>query len=1234
MTPFIQASTTLPQRSEVAKLYVATFNRAPDSSGLDYWATASNLNLDGVALSFFDQPETQSLYPSTYTTENFVKSVYSNLFNRQPDADGLSYWVKEISEGKVPKSLFLLAVINGALDSDATILNNKMSVGIAYANAGLEDLSLAREVMSQINSLSTSVSNAVSQINDAATPAGIQTSEVVGNTAMYNSMATFTIQLTRVPTSSVVLPISSSNLNEGEVSPTSLSFNSTNWDKPQTVTVKGRNKAVIGGKQDYKIVLGAISSSDMHYNQLNPDDIAMKGITLALGQPTSSLTLIPGIRSEIFVPISYTGSKNLSFLLNKYPAGMSISESGVISWIPSSSFEGKSSLVIASATDGVLTATTTFSVTVAQSKAVQTSKKATEIIITDTQTTLNGLSIVSEGDISTQDIKLLASEGIPSIPSTISKVSDAFIFARPYTGQLIMNIPVALNAIDPSALRLFTYYNEDTPHQWFEQFALIELSTDSGGKQVVKLTIDGVGSNPYFIGYDNSAKNIYPQKSSKLFSTYTSGNITCSGFSLPYLGDSYYCTSSQDGDIDIKVYGDYYTGIWESNGTSVTPATIAKWAVDGQTLYNAYGLSYDKKFNIKLEDMGVKNGGTTVKPTQFIDCPGSYSATLGFVTSSENYSTLHLNSSKCMQTIGKMQSTTIHEYFHHAQDRSAKSGESSVIRAIGNRHWITEGTARWMEGVNNPINVTNETIPPFVSFGLNQPHSTANWSSSANAYTKYPFWELVANQCSLRNSNSLAEFFSIPTTEVAGDTSAINNFMNSLENAGCDFGINFGSSGSENLEEALLNYQYETAYLKDSATLGFGSIFANGLRTYQYSDWEVVEDANKSLKQIAVGINFIPKYAALSLLFKSDLFTGVDWDDETKVPTLTIKTDNGKSARAVIMSQSFSFNGDYTGLGSMSYRSFMATSKDEKHSFEEGDDNELFITILNPTGTNIGVSKFVLEWSDSEIEALAQDITTPVNTPVDITLEGTESNDAKLTFFIENSPSRGMISGVLPEITYTPDFDYSGMDSFTFYVSNGSINSEPAAVNISVLPNSWVTSEWGECTGTCSSATKSRIVQCQDANGIILADGACKDTKPIDSQSCVPSSCSGAGTCLAAADQGNEKPMKYTIQTNASSGTFKLDYETYSVPDEMILQYPVGGTLTSWTSGAVGTNGWASHSVSYSGGNVAYIIVRPGPVGTAWMFRLYDSCIIDSQELGDEWFLGGGGGGGGIIIVQ
>ena len=163
----LQASEEIPTQEEVAKLYVATFNRAPDSAGLTYWTTNSGLPLSGIAQSFFEQPETKALYPTTTANTDFISSVYSNLFNRQPDTAGLNYWEGELNNGNISKDRFIQAVINGAKNTatsnDADILSNKTTVGLSFSEAGKTDVDEAKSIMNGISDDDTTMTSAVTK---------------------------------------------------------------------------------------------------------------------------------------------------------------------------------------------------------------------------------------------------------------------------------------------------------------------------------------------------------------------------------------------------------------------------------------------------------------------------------------------------------------------------------------------------------------------------------------------------------------------------------------------------------------------------------------------------------------------------------------------------------------------------------------------------------------------------------------------------------------------------------------------------------------------------------------------------------------------------------------------------------------------------------------------------------------------------------------------------------------
>jgi hypothetical protein len=68
--------------------------------------------------------------------------------------------------------------------------------------------------------------------------------------------------------------------------------------------------------------------------------------------------------------------------------------------------------------------------------------------------------------------------------------------------------------------------------------------------------------------------------------------------------------------------------------------------------------------------------------------------------------------------------------------------------------------------------------------------------------------------------------------------------------------------------------------------------------------------------------------------------------------------------------------------------------------------------------------------------------------PLNLTLAGTDPDNDPLVFQISSSPGKGQLSGVPPNVTYTPGAGVTGTDSFTFVVSDGLVQSSPATVTI------------------------------------------------------------------------------------------------------------------------------------------------------------------------------------------
>ena len=154
---------SLTQAQQTELIYIGYYNRAADGGGFAFWAgqnlwaqnggQSADDALKNIANSFTPQAETSALYPflgsgadltspaSQASLSGLLDNVYGNLFGRAADAGGKAYWAGAISRGTVSLGTSVLAIANGASGTDATLLQNKVTVALDFttrtAAAGL-----------------------------------------------------------------------------------------------------------------------------------------------------------------------------------------------------------------------------------------------------------------------------------------------------------------------------------------------------------------------------------------------------------------------------------------------------------------------------------------------------------------------------------------------------------------------------------------------------------------------------------------------------------------------------------------------------------------------------------------------------------------------------------------------------------------------------------------------------------------------------------------------------------------------------------------------------------------------------------------------------------------------------------------------------------------------------------------------------------------------------------------
>jgi endonuclease/exonuclease/phosphatase family metal-dependent hydrolase len=107
---------------------------------------------------------------------------------------------------------------------------------------------------------------------------------------------------------------------------------------------------------------------------------------------------------------------------------------------------------------------------------------------------------------------------------------------------------------------------------------------------------------------------------------------------------------------------------------------------------------------------------------------------------------------------------------------------------------------------------------------------------------------------------------------------------------------------------------------------------------------------------------------------------------------------------------------------------------------------------------------------------IADDLSVVVveNGTVAVTLSGSDQEGCTLTYTVVSQPIHGtlVINGALPDLTYIPDTDYTGTDSFTYTVYDGLLTSDVATASIWVglTPNIIAGYDFDDGTGNATRA--------------------------------------------------------------------------------------------------------------------------------------------------------------------
>ncbi len=211
---------------------------------------------------------------SLLVSENGGFSSFEIVLNAQPSADvTIPLSSNDTSEGTVSTANVTFTTANWSAPQTVTVTgvnddiadgNQNFIVVIGAANSG----------DTNYNGINPGDINCVNVDDD--TPGITMNANTVMIVHESGTSKSFEVVLNSEPTANVDIDVYSGTPAEGTVTaPASgtLTFQPTNWNIPQTVTVTGVDDAVVDGNQPFTVILDFAVSTDGNYNGLDPADV-------------------------------------------------------------------------------------------------------------------------------------------------------------------------------------------------------------------------------------------------------------------------------------------------------------------------------------------------------------------------------------------------------------------------------------------------------------------------------------------------------------------------------------------------------------------------------------------------------------------------------------------------------------------------------------------------------------------------------------------------------------------------------------------------------------------------------------------------------------------------------------------------------------------------------------------------------------------------------------------------
>ena len=156
--------------------------------------------------------------------------------------------------------------------------------------------------------------------------------------------------------------------------------------------------------------------------------------------------------------------------------------------------------------------------------------------------------------------------------------------------------------------------------------------------------------------------------------------------------------------------------------------------------------------------------------------------------------------------------------------------------------------------------------------------------------------------------------------------------------------------------------------------------------------------------------------------------------------------------------------------------------------------NDSFTFLVNDGADNSNLATVTLTVADNlPPTADSQSVNVDEDGSLAISLTGSDPDGSLIGYVLVGSPTSGNLSGTVPNLTYTPEAEFNGLDSFTFKVNDGTDDSGVATVSIDVTPVNDPPVAFGQSLSTDEDTSAAITLAGSDIDGdalnFLIVDG-------------------------------------------------------------------------------------------------------------------------------------------------